>query len=292
MPAVVVRIPARSATVGSFDVRRVLPYRAQRAVGPWVFLDHFGPHQSVASRAGDVLPHPHCGISTVSYLFSGRIEHRDSTGGHAVVEPGEVHWMRAGHGVAHSERTPHDVLGRTTLRHGLQLWCAHPDGEEEQEPGFESWRDLPLVDLEGHAVRLLAGHGWGSESPVRTTSNLVYAIAELREGQSIPLPDHAQRCVYPVRGRVAIAGESSDAFEMLVAPAGAQRVEAVTEATLAILGGDPIGRRFMWWNLVHSDRDRLAEQAQRWRQGGFPTIRGDEQDFIPAPDGPDVARMK
>ena len=286
------RIPARTASIGSAEVRRVLPHHTLRKVGPWVFLDHFGPREVVVSRAGDVLPHPHCGISTVSFLFSGQVEHRDSAGGHAVVKPGEIHWMRAGHGIVHSERAPEDRLGMEVVSHGLQLWCAHDDGEEDQEPGFGSWSDLPILDVEGRAVQLLAGNGWGAESPVSTTSNLVYAMVDLKAGESVPMPDHAERCAYAVSGRIALGGEVSEPFEMLVAEGGAQRVEAVTDATIAILGGDPIGKRFMWWNLVHSDRDRLAEQAERWRRREFPSIPGDDEDFIPAPSGPDIARLK
>lgn len=286
------RIPARKASVGAAEVRRVLPHHTARKVGPWVFLDHFGPHERTVTRDGDVLPHPHCGISTVSYLFAGQVEHKDSTGGHAIVRPGEIHWMRAGHGVVHSERAPDALVGQRSVSHGLQLWCAHADGEEEQEPSFASWSDLPTLDVEERAVQLLAGNGWGAESPVSTTSNLVYAIAELKAGQSVPLPDHAERSVYPVAGKVAVGGTVSEEFEMLVIEAGPARVEATTDATVAILGGDPVGKRFMWWNLVHSDRDRLAEQAQRWRDRGFPSIPGDDEAFIPAPSGPDIARLK
>lgn len=285
-------IPARIASIGTAEVRRVLPHHAMRKVGPWVFLDHFGPRDYTASREGDVRPHPHCGISTVSFLFAGQVEHRDSIGGHAIVRPGEIHWMRAGHGIVHSERAPEDVLGTEVSSHGLQLWCAHADGEEDQEPAFGSWKDLPVLDVEGHAVQLLAGNGWGAQSPVSTTSNLVYAIAELKAGDRVPLPDHAERCVYPVSGRVSMAGDASEEHEMLVADAGLQHVEAITDATVAILGGDPIGKRFMWWNLVHSDRMRLAEQAERWRRREFPAIPGDDEEFIPAPSGPDIARLK
>ena len=278
------RIPARMTSIGEFDVRRVLPHHTLRKVGPWVFVDHFGPHARAVSRASDVLPHPHCGISTVSYLFEG--------GGHAVVRPDEIHWMRAGHGIVHSERAPEADLGQTRTSHGLQLWCAHPDGEEDQEPGFGSWFNLPVLDISGHAVKLLAGNGWGAESPVSTTSNLVYAIAHLRAGAQISLPDHAERCVYPVSGTLALDGQTSAEHEMLVADIDSRVVQAVTDATVAILGGDPIGKRFMWWNLVHSDKDRLAEQAERWRNRAFPAIEGDDEAFIPAPSGPDIARLR
>ena len=286
------RIPARAASIGSFSVRRVLPYHGLRRVGPWVFLDHFGPRDVTVSREHDVLPHPHCGISTVSYLFAGAVEHRDSVGGHAIVRPGEIHWMRAGHGVVHSERAPEDRLGQTLPSQGLQLWCAHPDGEEDQDPSFGSWTDLPTLDVEGHAVRLLAGNGWGAESPVDATSNLVYAVTELRAGERLSLPDHEERCVYPVLGQVAVDGETSAEHEMLVVDGGERTVEAVTDATVVILGGDAIGKRYMWWNLVHSDRDRLAEQAERWRRREFPEIPGDSEEFVPAPDGPDISRLR
>ncbi|MEX1365977.1 MAG: pirin family protein, partial [Nannocystaceae bacterium] len=186
------RVQPRDARVGDFSVRRVLPRRTVRKVGPWVFLDHFGPHTRTVSRDGDVRPHPHCGLSTVSYLFEGTIEHRDSTGGHAVVHAGEIHWMRAGHGIVHSERALEADLGTTKTSHGLQLWCAHADGDEEQPPRFDSWTDLPELQVQGTAVRLLAGTGWGEASPVEVTSPLIYAVTTLPAGKSIPLPDHEE----------------------------------------------------------------------------------------------------
>ncbi len=282
--SVLQHVEPRDAKVGDFSVRRILPRRTVRKVGPWVFLDHFGPHTRTVSREGDVRPHPHCGLSTVSYLFEGSIEHRDSTGGHAIVRPGEIHWMRAGHGIVHSERAPEAALGTTKTSHGLQLWCAHADGEEEQAPRFDSWTDLPQLEIEGTPVRLLAGTGWGEQSPVEVTSPLVYAVARLPAGASIPLPDHEERCVYPVSGRVAVDGEASNAHEMLVLDQAAARVEAIEDATVVLLGGDAIGPRHIWWNLVHSDKARLDEQAQRWRRGEFPEIPGDAEEFIPAPD--------
>ncbi|MCB9680587.1 MAG: pirin family protein [Alphaproteobacteria bacterium] len=279
-------IPARTAHLGVVPIKRVLPSRLCRKVGPWVFLDHFGPDRHTAERSRDVRPHPHIGLSTVSYLFEGSIHHRDSLGSDALVRPGEIHWMRAGHGIVHSERAPEDTLGTTVRSHGLQLWCAHPDGAEDQEPAFGSWRDLPALDVDGVRVELLAGTGWGQESPVAVTSPLVYGMVHLRAGQSVALPDHAERCVYPVSGRVGVDGEAADAFEMLVVDPSARRLEAGTDAVVAVLGGDAIGPRHIWWNLVHSDAGYLAEQAERWRQGGFPTIPGDDAEFIPAPDGP------
>ncbi|MCB9764323.1 MAG: pirin family protein [Alphaproteobacteria bacterium] len=279
------RLAPRPATVGGASIRRMLPQRACRKVGPWVFLDHFGPVTTTLRPELDVLPHPHCGLSTVSYLFEGVVEHRDSLGSHAFVRPGEIHWMRAGHGIVHSERVPRADLGRTERRHGLQLWCAHPDGEEEQEPAFGSWTDLPELDVRGVRVQLLAGTGWGEASPVEVTSPLVYALAHLAAGQRLPLPDHEERCVYPVFGEVAVDGQAA-AQDMLVVDRGATELVAVRDATVALLGGARIGARHIWWNLVHSDKERLAEQARRWREGGFPTIPGDDQEHVPAPAGP------
>jgi redox-sensitive bicupin YhaK (pirin superfamily) len=288
--AVLHRLAPRAAAVGGMAVRRVLPRSHCRKVGPWVFLDHFGPARVVRSRAGDVLPHPHCGLSTVSYLFDGSIEHRDSVGGHAVVRPGEIHWMRAGHGIVHSERAPADRIGVEEDVAGLQLWCAHPDGEEDQDPSFGSWTELPELEVDGIRVHLLAGDGWGRRSPVEVTSPLVYALAHLPAGRHLSLPDHEERCVYPVSGRIAVDGEASGAHEMLVVDGAAARVVAIEHALVAILGGAAIGPRHMWWNLVHSDPERLQAQADRWRRGEFPEIPGDSDERVPGPDGPVVYR--
>ena len=283
--SVVHTLRPRRHDLGAFEVLRLLPAPVCRKVGPWVFVDHFGPAAFAPGQGMDVRPHPHCGLSTVTYLFEGSIEHRDSTGGHAVVQPGEVHWMRAGHGVVHSERSPADRAARRPV-HGLQLWCAHPDGEEEQAPRFDSWRDLPVLDVDGVRVQLLAGDGWGETSPVAVTSPLVYAIVPLPAGRSVSLPDHAERCVYAVSGAIAVDGGRAGPNEMLVVGPAARRVEAITDAVVAVLGGAPIGPRHMWWNLVHSDRGRLEAQARRWRDGAFPTVPGDDTEFIPAPAGP------
>lgn len=269
---------------GGLIVRRVIPQRALRKVGPWVFVDHFGPAERKVDKKMDVRPHPHSGLSTVSYLFEGATEHRDSTGGHAIVRPGEIHWMRGGHGIVHSERSPKDALGTVRRAHGLQLWCAHPDGEEEQEPRFDSWTDLPKLDVEGVEVKLLAGHGWGEESPVDVTSPLIYAIVEMKAGQSVDLPDHAERSIYSLEGSAGVHGETCGEHEMLLLDPQHGRLTALSDTTVAIIGGAPIGERHIWWNLVHSDKGRLKEQAQRWRNGEFPSIPGDDEEFIPAPE--------
>jgi redox-sensitive bicupin YhaK (pirin superfamily) len=279
-------LPKSTDLGGGIVVERVLPNAACRKVGPWVFLDSFGPAEMTLSPKMDVRPHPHCGLSTVTFLFAGAMEHRDSTGGHAVVRAGEIHWMRGGHGVVHSERVPRDLVGTKGTLGGLQLWCAHPDGEEDQDPSFNSWTSLPTIDVEGVAVELLAGNGWQAESPVDVTSNLVYAIASAKAGQRLPLPDHEERCVLALDGKLVVDGEPAGA-EMVVVDGRTTEVVATTDARVLILGGDAIGPRHMWWNLVHSDRDRLKEQARRWREGEFPTIEGDDEEFIPAPpDGP------
>ena len=279
------RLKAREAAVGSATVRRVLPRAVCRKVGPWVFLDHFGPTTAIGGSALDVGPHPHCGLSTVSYLFEGAVLHRDSLGNRVRIGPGEIHWMRAGHGIVHSERTPPDLVGKTVRTHGLQLWCAHPDGEEDQPPAFGSWTDLPEFATGSARVRLLAGDGWGRRSPVAVTSPLVYAIAEVAAGGTFDLPDHPERCVYPVQGRIVVDDDAAEPHEMLVVDPRAHRVAARTDAVVAVLGGAPIGTRHMWWNLVHSDRGRLAEQADRWRAGRFPPI-DDPGAPIEAPPGP------
>jgi redox-sensitive bicupin YhaK (pirin superfamily) len=278
------RIPPRPAFANNPHVRRLLPSRLQRKVGPWVFVDHFGPVTSLVRADNDVRPHPHCGLSTVSYLFEGATEHRDSTGGHAVVRPGEIHWMRGGHGIVHSERSPKDRIGQTLPSHGLQLWCAHPDGQEEQEPRFDSWTELPELDVFGVRVQLLAGDGWGERSPVDVTSELIYALVHLKAGQRIDLPDHEERCAYAVSGAFAIDGDAAALHELLIVDGDAGPIVATEDSVVAILGGAAIGERHIWWNLVHSDKGRLEEQAARWRNGAFPTIPGDDGERIPAPD--------
>ena len=284
MPALL--IDARDRDLGSgFVVKRTLPTVKCRKVGPWVFADHFGPHRSIASAKGDVRQHPHIGLSTVTYLFQGSIEHRDSTGGHAIVRPGEIHWMRAGHGIVHSERAPRDTIGQEVQSHGLQLWCAHPDGEEEQEPAFGSWRDLPELDLEGVRVQLLCGHGWGHSSPVEVTSPLIYALAHLKAGQRLRLPEHQELCAYVVSGAITAQGAAAKTHQMLVFDAAGE-VHAQQDSVVAILGGDAIGERHIWWNMVHSDKETLKRQAERWRSHGFPAVPDDVQDYVEAPSGP------
>jgi len=272
---------ARKATVGGGSVQRVLPQARCRQVGPWVFVDHFGPSSGPGM---DVPPHPHIGLSTVTWLFDGCVEHRDSTGGHALVGPGEVHWMRAGAGITHSERVPADRGRRARRTHGLQLWCAHPDGEEDQAPRFDSWRDVPELKVAGVPVTLVAGTGWGEASPVDVTSPLVYAIGALRRGDTLPLPDHAERAVYVVSGEVQVAGVAIGTHEMAVVGSGAGQVRSDGPAVVAILGGAPIGERFIWWNLVHSDPAVLRQQAERWQRGGFPEVVGDPGPRVEGPD--------
>ncbi len=285
MPALL--IDARDRDLGGgFVVKRTLPTVKCRKVGPWVFADHFGPHTSIASTKGDVRQHPHIGLSTVSYLFQGSIEHRDSTGGHAIVRPGEIHWMRAGHGIVHSERAPRDTIGQEVQSHGLQLWCAHPDGEEDQEPSFGSWRDLPELDLDGVRVQLLCGSGWGHTSPVEVTSPLIYAMAHLKAGQSLRLPEHEELSAYVVSGAISTQGLQAKTHQMLVFGEQRGSIQATQDSVVAILGGDAIGERRIWWNMVHSDTKVLKQQAERWRKHGFPTVPNDIEDHIEAPSGP------
>jgi redox-sensitive bicupin YhaK (pirin superfamily) len=276
------RLPARPRDLGELTVQRMLPAPRCRKVGPWIFADHFGPQPLVM----DVPPHPHCGLSTVTVLFQGEIEHRDSTGAFAVVRPGEIHWMRAGHGATHTERTPAHARQPAAVAHGLQLWCAHPDGEEEQEPRFSSTRELVDLELDGAQIQLLAGTGWGQSAAVDVTSPLVYATVRAPAGVSVRLPDHAERALMAISGRYAVDGDAAGPGEMLVVDRDARRVTAIDDLTLVVLGGAPIGPRHMWWNLVHSDPGRLREQAERWRRGDFPKVVGDDAPPADTPPGP------
>ncbi len=273
--------------IGDFEVRRVLPSAAQRAVGPFVFWDHFGPVTLPAGAHMDVRPHPHIGLATLTWLFEGEIMHRDSLGSVQRIRAGEVNWMTAGKGIVHSERTPDDRRGRENPLHGLQIWLGLPEGSEEAEPDFQHYpaEAIPRVAIGEVEGFLIAGTALGAESPVTVHSPLLYLAAELAPGQSFEWRrQYPEEAIYVVGGSLEIDGVAVDTYTMAVLPTGdVHRVASPEGARIAVLGGEPLGHRFLAWNFVHSSRERIREAAALWDAGGFDRVPGDEE-FIPLPD--------
>ncbi len=283
------RIDARSRDVGGFSVRRLLPYMKRRTVGPFIFFDHFGPHELPPAQSGDVLPHPHIGLATVTYLFEGSMVHRDSLGTTQLIEPGAVNWMHAGRGIAHSERTPESLRGTTRRSHGIQSWFAVPLDEEEAEPSFThvAADEIPQLERSGQRLRVLAGTAYGQRSPVPVPSPTLYVDAKLDAGHELELPaEHPERALYPVSGRLEVDGDALGPGQMLVLAEGATpTVRATDDARVMILGGAPLeGPRHIWWNFVSSRRERIEKAKDDWRHGRFAKIPGDEEEFVPLPN--------
>jgi hypothetical protein len=276
-------IPSRPAALelDGPTVGRLLPYVRRRMIGPFIFFDHMGP-ASFAPRSGmDVRPHPHIGLATVTYLFDGVIDHRDSLGVYQPIRPGEVNWMTAGRGIAHSERTPAELRATGSRLHGIQLWVALPEEHEEREPSFDHYDAgaIPEVEADGVRVRLIAGSGWGEESPVRTFSPLVYAEMRLEEGERLPLPDqHPELGAFVVEG--ALDGIAAGNLLVL---SGRPSLRATRAAHVMLIGGAPVGKRHIWWNFVSSSRERIEQAKRDWRERRFPLVAGDEVEFVPLP---------
>ena len=279
-------IQPKPRDLGGFTVRRVLPSARRQAVGPFLFFDHFGPVTAQPTDNHDVRPHPHIGLATVTYLFEGAMMHRDSTGVVQRIEPGAINWMTAGRGIVHSERTPEDLRGITRRSHGLQLWTAVPAEHEEDAPGFEHTpaEAIPTVQLPGAAVRVLVGSAFGATSPVKTLSPTVYLDIHLEAGASLTLPAiAAERGLYGVDQGFMLDGQAVPPFEMVVLPAGSTpRLQADTAARIALVGGDPLGHRFMVWNFVSSRKERIEQAQVDWQAQRFDAVPG-ETEFIPLP---------
>ncbi|MES2960675.1 MAG: pirin family protein [Pseudomonadota bacterium] len=276
---------------GGFLVRRLLPAAARRAVGPFVFFDHFGPIEARPEENHDVRPHPHIGLATVTYLFEGAMLHRDSTGIVQRIEPGAINWMTAGRGIVHSERTPDDLRGRTRRSHGLQLWAALPEADEASAPSFSHTPAgaIPAFQVGGAAVRLLIGTAFGQASPVPTHSPTLYLDLSLAVGESLELPGDLarERALYAVDGGFALDGAAVAAQTMAVLPEGLGVTLSATQAVRVVLiGGEPLGARFMWWNFVASRKEAITEAAQAWAvqpNDRFAQVPG-EREFIPLPE--------
>lgn len=284
-------IDARPADLGGgFNVARVLPFRKRRMVGPFIFLDHAGPVNLPPDqlRKADVRPHPHIGLSTVSYLFGGQITHRDSLGVEQVIRPGEVNWMTAGRGIAHSERfeDPAQLAGGALEM--IQTWVALPQADEESAPAFDNYQpgQLPIFTEGGLWMRLIAGDAFGLSNEVKTHSPLFYVHAVLQPGAKLGLPrGHAERAAYIAKGRVEVDGHSYASGRMLVFTREADPAIVAREAsTVMLLGGEPVGERFIWWNFVSSRKERIEQAKADWKAGRIPLPPNDNAEFIPLPE--------
>ncbi len=278
---------------GGFVVRRYLPAAAKQAVGPFIFFDHFGPVDVPLDADHDVRPHPHIGLATVTYLYEGAMEHRDSLGSLQRIEPGAINWMTAGRGIVHSERTPKDLVGVPHRTHGLQLWAALPKAHEEDEPSFSHTpaAAIPELEVDGARVRVLIGSAFGHTSPVKTFSQTLYLDVSLKAGQQLALTGlPAEAAVYPVSGSVDIDGAPVPQNTMaLLDTAASQRVTANTDAQFVIIGGEALdGHRYLFWNFVSSSKERLVQAADDWEAQRFAKVPG-ETEFIPLPKRPAAA---
>ncbi len=288
-------IVPRARDLGGFEVRRALPAPKRQMVGPFIFFDQMGPAEFVTGKGIDVRPHPHIGLATVTYLYKGRIHHRDSLGTDQWINPGAVNWMVAGHGITHSERTDGEIRKRPHDLFGIQTWVALPEEAEDNPADFQhaGRDDLPELEGEGKTVRLILGSAWGETAPVKTFSEMFYADAILEAGVSIPLPDnHEDRGVYVTAGQVTVSGDIFEAGQMMVfRPGDRISLRAGDQgARVMLLGGATLnGPRHIWWNFVASSKDRIdaAKEAWRagdWAHGRFQLPPGDDQEFIPLPE--------
>lgn len=288
--AVELEIDGRARELGGgFTVRRLLPSAARRMVGPFIFVDHMGPVQLAAGAGLDVRPHPHINLATVTFLFAGEILHRDSLGSEQPIRPGAVNWMTAGRGIVHSERSPSEARKSGPFVHGMQLWVALPRADEEIAPSFQHHPadTIPLVEVAGARLRVIAGSAYGAVSPVAVRSPLFYVEAALERGATLRLPDeHRGRAAYVVEGAVTTDGKVHRPGAMLVFREGVPAaVEANEAARVMLLGGAPLdGERHIWWNFVSSSAERIERAKDDWRHGRFDRIPGDDVEFIPLPD--------
>lgn len=272
--------------LGEFTVRRILPHAEQRAVGPFVFFDHMGPATFPPGEGVQVRPHPHIGIATVTYLFEGEIVHRDNLGYVQPIRPGAVNLMTAGRGVVHSERAGDD-LDTTSRLHGIQIWIGLPLEDEECEPEFQHYpaEDIPRFEVDGIPVALVMGSAFGRTSPVRTRSETLYLECAMPAGSRFSLPgDWKEIGVYPVSGAVRVGDTPCPAHAIAIAADDVPvELSAEADSRVVICGGDPLGRRIVWWNLVSSSQERIEQARRDWAEGRFERIPG-ETEFIPLPE--------
>jgi redox-sensitive bicupin YhaK (pirin superfamily) len=283
-------IDGRRKDLGGFEVERVLPYAKHRMVGPFIFLDHMGPAMFNPGMGIDVRPHPHIGLSTVTYLFEGEIVHRDNLGFTQAIKPGEVNWMTAGSGIVHSERTDPAIKAHGGAMHGMQAWVALPHEAEETAPGFyhHEAADLPTYEADGLWARLIAGEAFGAKANVKIHSPMFYVHWRLQPGAKAQLgPEYPERAAFVATGAVEVDGRVFKAGQMIVFEPGQPVLfTGVEPAHVMLLGGEPVGKRFIWWNLVSSSQERIEQAKADWAGGRMALPAGDDHEFIPLPDEP------
>lgn len=287
--AIELMIVPRSHDIGAFEVRRALPSAKRRLVGPFIFFDQFGPAIMRPGEAMDVRPHPHIGLSTVSYLFDGNIRHRDSLGTEAVILPGDVNLMTAGRGIVHSERSPEELRDTSRTISGLQTWLALPNQHEEMAPSFENTAsaDLPEFRSEGVYGRVVIGQFEGLRSPVTQFHDTLYVDLRVEPGAKVRIPAEAEeRAIYVLEGEVDIAGDHFSPHVLLVLRPGDEIVVSSERgAHFMLFGGAALGsKRYVWWNFVSSSKERIEQAKEEWKTGRFDIVPGDESEFIPLPD--------
>ncbi len=289
-------ITSRERDLGGFTVRRILPYASHRMVGPFIFFDHMGPAEFPPGHGIDVRPHPHINLATVTFLFEGRIHHRDSLGSDQPIEPGAINWMTAGRGIVHSERTPEPERSRGSKMEGIQLWVALPKEAEEVEPSFKHHpkETLPEFEINGVKLKLLLGSAFGRKSPVALHSDLFYVEARMPKGSRLELESEGRDCaVYVAKGRTHVEEKEVGECSMAIGRNGASlSIKADEDSRVMLLGGSPLGERKIFWNFVSSSAERIAEAKAEWKKGPrpesarFQPIPGDDREFIPLPEEP------
>jgi redox-sensitive bicupin YhaK (pirin superfamily) len=278
-----------SHDLGSFEVRRAVPSMDCRMVGPFVFVDQFGPAQLALGEGMDVRPHPHINLATVTWLFEGAIDHRDSLGTFSTIHPGTVNLMTAGSGIVHSERSPAAERAGGPKLYGMQTWLALPEGREEIAPAFEAVSDLPVIDGSGAQARIVMGSLWGQRAATTCYAETIYAEILLAAGGAIPIEAEAdERAVMLVGGEASLDGEPLKLYDLVVLrPGDAMTLRSDRGGRAMLLGGEAFtSRRYVWWNFVSSNRERIEQAKADWREGRFGKVPGDEDEFIPLPEVP------
>ncbi len=282
-----------SHDLGGFKVHRTLPARPRTMVGPFIFFDQMGPATLAIGTGIDVRPHPHINLATVTYLFSGAIDHRDSIGSFATIEPGAVNLMTAGSGIVHSERSPASARAAGPALSGIQTWLALPEADEEMAPAFEhvARADLPVIEGSGAQARIIMGSLWGATAPTTTYAQTIYADIKLDAGGSIPIDTSTdERALYVAIGDASLDGMTLDPMTLYVLkPGTSATLRSASGAQVMLCGGEAFATpRHVWWNFVSSRRDRINQAKADWTAGRFPKVLGDEAEFIPIPAVPNT----